>query len=128
MTPTLRRLGESERWLWFTWRGWLAVLVAIGILYGAVRVSPLGFRPTVTITLLTLTTLGMLLWGLSDQALAPERYLLAVIRYKRSAKTFACPQRPDRQGLVLDAIPDNRGDEQAGRPEQSLAILEGARG
>ena len=23
MTPTLRRLGQSERWLWFTWRGWL---------------------------------------------------------------------------------------------------------
>jgi len=112
MTPTLRRLGQSERWLWFTWRGWLAVLAGGGVLYAAVRISPLGFRATVTITLLALTTVGMVLWGLSGQALAPERYLLALLRYKRSAKTFLCPERPDQQGLVLDAIPDSRGDDE----------------
>jgi hypothetical protein len=124
MTPTLRRLGQSERWLWFTWRGWLGVLAAIGILYGAVRVSPLGFRATVTITLLALTTLGMFLWGLSGQALAAERYLLVVIRYKRSPKTFVCPEQPDRRGLVLDAIPEPAQEPDL---EEPAAVLDGAR-
>jgi hypothetical protein len=123
MTPTLRRLGQSERWLWFTWRGWLAALAAIGILYAAVMLSPLGFRPTVTIALLALTTLGMLLWGLSGQALAPERYLLALIRYRRSAKVFVCPQQPDRHGLVLDEIPDSDTDQQ---PPSASPVPEGA--
>jgi hypothetical protein len=124
MIPTLRRLGQSERWLWFTWRGWLAALCAGGVLYAAVRLSPLGFRATVTITLLTLTTLGMLLWGLSGQALAPERYLLALIRYRRAAGTFACPERPDRRGLVLDELADDDADEE--QPAHPAPLLEGA--
>jgi hypothetical protein len=105
VTPTLKRLGQSERWLWFTWRGWLAALCAVGVLYAAVKLSPLGFRATVTIALLALTALGMLLWGVCGRALAPERYLLAVVRYKRSAKTLTCPGQPDRLGLVLDTMP-----------------------
>ncbi len=124
MTPTLRRLSQSERWLWFTWRGWLAVLLAVGIVYCAVKVSPLGFRATVTITLLIVTTGGMVLWGLSGQAFAPERYLVAVIRYKRSPKTYAPPARPDRRGLVLDAMPYPGDDGEpmvAAEPEEASA-------
>lgn len=106
MTPTLRRLQEGERWLWWTWRGWAAALVGGGILYGAVRLSPLGLRPTVTITLLILAAVGMGLYALSGQALGPERYLLVVIRYRRSPKQFACPEQADNKGLMLDAIPN----------------------
>lgn len=102
---TLRRLNDPECYYGLSWRGWLGVAVGGGILYGAVRLSPLGLRPTITIVVLALTFSGVLLHALSGQALGPGRHLLALLRYRVAPKQLTLPAAPQRAGLVLDAAP-----------------------
>jgi len=111
---TLRRLNDPERYYGLSWRGWLGVAVGGGLLYGAVRVSPLGLRPTITIVVLALTFCGVVLHALSGQALGPGRHLLALIRYGLTPKQLMLPAKPDRGGLILDAAPPT--DEHEGSP------------
>jgi hypothetical protein len=106
MTPTLRRLDDRERYWGLTWPGWVAVVAGGGALYGAVRFSPLGARPTVTLTLFILAFVAMALYGVSGQALSPGRQLAAILAYRLRAKTLTLPGRPDRCGLVLSAAPE----------------------
>lgn len=105
MTPTLRRLNDRERYWGLTWPGWIAAAVGIGVLYGSVRLSPLGTRATVTIVVLGIAFTAMVLVGVSGQALSPGRQILAVIAYRRSPKRYALPPAPERRGLVLDRAP-----------------------
>jgi hypothetical protein len=102
---TLRRLNDPERYYGLSWRGWLGVAVGGGVLYGTVRLSPLGLRPTITIVVLALTFCGVLLHALSGQALGPGRHLLALVRYRVAPKQLTLPAAPQRGGLVLDAAP-----------------------
>lgn len=104
---TFRRLNDPERYYGLSWRGWLSAGAAGGLLYLAVRVSPLGIRPTITIAVLALALAGVVLYGLSGQAIGPGRYLLAMIAYRRARKHLRAPERPDKQGLVLDSAPDS---------------------
>jgi len=103
---TFRRLNDPERYYGLSWRGWLGAGAAGGALYLAVRVSPLGIRPTITITVLVLALAGVVLYGLSGQAIGPGRYLLAILRYRRARKQLTTPARADKHGLVLDSAPD----------------------
>ena len=102
---TFRRLNDSERYYGLSWRGWLAAIAGGGLLYLAVRFSPLGFRPTVTFVVLVLTLVGVILHGLSGQAIGPGRYLIALVRYRLARKQLRPPERPDTHGFVLEAIP-----------------------
>ncbi len=103
---TFRRLNDPERYYGLSWRGWLGAGAAGGLLYLAVRVSPLGFRPTITITVLVLALAGIVLYGLAGQAIGPGRYLLCLIGYRLADKQLTVPETPDKHGLVLDAAPD----------------------
>jgi hypothetical protein len=105
MTPTLRRLNDRERYWGLTWPGWIAAMTAGGVLYGAVRLSPFGFKPTVTIVALLIALLAMVVLGVSGQALSPGRQLRAIARYRRSPKRWTRPAGPDKQGLVLANAP-----------------------
>ncbi len=105
LVRTFRRLNDPERYYGLSWRGWLGAGAACGVVYGAVRVSPFAFRPTVTVVVLVLAFTGVLLHGLSGQAIGPGRYLLAFARYRLAVKQLAAPQRADRLGLVLDGLP-----------------------
>ena len=105
MTPTLRRLNDRERYWGLTWPGWIATAAAGGVLYGAVKLSPFGFKPTVTIVALVIALFAMVLLGVSGQALSPGRQLQAIVRYRRSPKRWTLPARPDKRGLVLAAVP-----------------------
>lgn len=111
---TLRRLNDPERYYGLSWRGWFGVAVGGGLLYGAVRISPLGLRPTITIVVLALTFCGVVLHALSGQALGPGRHLLALIRYGLTPKQLTLPAELRRGGLILDATPP--ADEDAGSP------------
>jgi hypothetical protein len=102
---TLRRLNDRERYYGLTWRGWLALGFAGGLVYGAVRLSPLGVRPTITIAVLALAFGGALLHALSGQALGPGAHLLALVRYKLRPKRLELPERALRGGLVLAEAP-----------------------
>ena len=106
MTPTLRRLDDRERYWGLTWPGWVAAAAGGGLLYAAVRFSPLGVKPTVTITLFVMAFVAMSLYGVSGQALSPGRQLAASLGYRLAAKTLALPETPDRRGLVLSAAPE----------------------
>jgi hypothetical protein len=105
MTPTLRRLNDRERYFGLTWPGWVALAAAGGILYAAIRVSPFGVRPTVTVVVLLLALIASVALGLQGQTIGPARYLVALYRYRRAAKQLEPPTRPDRHGFVLDAAP-----------------------
>jgi hypothetical protein len=102
---TLRRLNDPERYYGLSWRGWLGVAIGGGVLYGAVRVSPLGVRPTVTVVVLVLAFCGVVLHALSGQALGPGRHLVALVRYALAPKQLELAERTDRGGLLLDAAP-----------------------
>lgn len=106
MTPTLRRLDDRERYWGLTWPGWALVAFGGGMLYLAVRFSPLSIKPTITITLFVLAFVGMALYGVSGQALSPGRQLLAILSYRLAAKTLVMPAQRDRRGLVLTAPPN----------------------
>ncbi len=107
MTPTLRRLNDRERYWGLTWPAWIAVGIAGGLLYGAVRVSPFGARATITLVVLILAFAGMVIAGVSGQALSPGRQLLAIVRYHRAARRYRLPAVPDKRGLILDRRPPN---------------------
>ncbi len=111
-TPTLRRLDDRERYWGLTWPGWVALLTGAGILYVAVRLSPLGTKPTITIALIALAFVGMVLHGVSGQALSPGRQLVAIVNYRRAPKLLELTGRVERRGLVLDAIPPTREEEE----------------
>jgi hypothetical protein len=119
---TFRRLNDPERYYGLSWRGWLAALAGGGVLYLAVRFSPLGFRPTVTFVVLVLALAGVVLHALSGQAIGPGRYLAAVVRYRLARKRLTVPERPDRRGLVLDRIPTPT---EPARPARVLEEWEG---
>jgi hypothetical protein len=105
MTPTLRRLNDRERYWGLTWPAWIAAAAAGGVLYGAVKLSPFGFKPTVTIVALLIALFAMVLLGVSGQALSPGRQLRAIARYRRSPKLWTLLAEPDKRGLVLASVP-----------------------
>jgi hypothetical protein len=105
MTPTLRRLNDRERYYGLTWPGWVALAAAGGVLYGAVRLSPLGLRATVTVVVLVMAFIASVALALQGQTIGPARYLLALYRYRRAAKQLGPPTRSDKFGLVLDVAP-----------------------
>jgi len=106
VTPTLRRLNDRERYWGMTWPGWLAAGGAGAVLYAAVKLSPFGLKPTVTIVVLLLGLGGTIVLGVSGQALSPGRHLLAIIAYRRNAKQYAMREQPDKHGLLLASAPD----------------------
>jgi hypothetical protein len=105
MQQTFRRLNDPERYYGLSWRGWLAAIAGGGLLYLAVRFSPFGFRPTVTFVVLSLTLVGVILHGLSGQAIGPGRYLIALIRYRLARKHLRPPEHADKHGFVLETVP-----------------------
>jgi hypothetical protein len=122
MTPTLRRLNDRERYWGLTWPGWIAAAAAGGALYGAVKLSPFGLKPTVTSVALLIALFAMVLLGVSGQALSPGRQLQAIARYRRFPKRWEPRAEPDRRGLVLAAVPERTGDDE---DPDALGGLEG---
>jgi hypothetical protein len=105
MTPTLRRLNDRERYWGMTWPEWFAAAAAAAVLYGAVKLSPFGVKPTVTIVVLLLAFAAMIVLGVSGQALSPGRHLAAIIGYRRCPKRWRLAERPDKRGLLLVSAP-----------------------
>ena len=110
MTPTLRRLNDRERYWGLTWPGWGAAAAAGGVLYGAVKLSPFGTKPTVTIAALILATIVVLVLGVSGQALSPSRQLLALFTHRRRPTQWTLRDEPAPHGLVLSSAPTLPGD------------------
>ena len=103
---TFRRLNDPERYYGLSWRGWLFVALGGALVYLAVRFSPLGMRPTITITVLALALVAVILHAVSGQALGPGRYLLALYRYGRERKQLQLLDAPEKSNLILDQAPE----------------------
>jgi hypothetical protein len=123
---TFRRLNDPERYYGLSWRGWLGVAAAAGILYAAIRLSPLGTKPTISLTGIALAFAGTILYGLSGEAIGPGRFLIAVIRHALSRKHLTTPQRPDGHGLVLNSAPPPQTQTQTSTPDLDLALTQEA--
>lgn len=104
MRPTLRRLNDRERYWGLTWPAWTAAATCGGVLYAAIRLSPFGAKPTVTIAVLILAVIAMVVAGVAGQALSPGRQLRAIAAYRRSAKQWRLGEA-DERGLVLVRAP-----------------------
>ena len=125
---TFRRLNDPERYYGLSWRGWLAAGAGGGILYLAVRVSPLGLRPTITIVVLALAFVGVILHGLSGQAIGPARYLAGAGALPAGVKDAdASPSGRTSSGSCSTALP-NGSAEPADREPESAARARGAAG
>jgi hypothetical protein len=116
---TFRRLNDGTRYYGLTWRGWLTTGIAGGLLYLAVRWSPLSYKPTISITLLVMTAAAMALYAVSGQALGPGRYVLAVIRWRLGPAQFRAPDEHDQPvsgGVLVDAVPLELADASPDQP------------
>ncbi len=108
MMPTLRRLDDGTRYYFLTWRQWLAALSAGGLLYAAVRFSPLSQKWTFTAVLLLLATVAVAILPLTGNALGLDRYLAAIARWTLGAKHYTPAGRPGREqrgGVLLRTVP-----------------------
>jgi hypothetical protein len=111
---TFRRLNDPERYYGLSVRGWLGVATAVGVLYLAVRLSPFGVKPTISVTLIALTLAGGALLGVSGQAIGPGRFLLAVLAHAVTRGELTLADRPDRGGVTLtDPPPEPSADPEA---------------
>jgi hypothetical protein len=117
MTATLRRLDDGTRYYFLTWRQWAAALTAGGVLYAAVRFSPLSQKWTFTAVLLGLTGVAVVILPLTGNALGLDRYLAAIVRWRLGAKHYTT-SGPIGGGVLLrsvpvtltDTPPEDRGD------------------
>jgi hypothetical protein len=117
---TLRRLDDGTRYYHLTWRQWAAALTAGGVLYAAVRFSPLSQRWTFTAVLLLLAAVAVTILPLTGNALSLDRYLAAIVRWRLGAKHHTLVSEPVRGGVMLTSVPvtltdtppgeDQRGD------------------
>ena len=107
MTATLRRLDDGARYYFLTWRQWLAALAAGGLLYAAVRFSPLSQKWTFTAVLLVLSLIAVAIVPLTGNALGLDRYLAAIVRWTLGPKryTAAGTAKALRGGVLLSSVP-----------------------
>jgi hypothetical protein len=105
--PTLRRLDEGTRYYHLTFRQWLAGLAGCGVLYVAVRCSPLSQKWTFTVVLLLLGAVTSVILPLTGNALGLDRYLAAILRWSVGRKHFAAldDAQPVPGGVFLAAVP-----------------------
>ena len=108
MMPTLRRLDDGTRYYFLTWRQWVAALAGGGVLYAAVRFSPLSQKWTFTAVLLALATVAVAILPLTGNALGLDRYLAAIVRWTLGPKHFTRAGRQgksQRGGVLLSSVP-----------------------
>ena len=107
MMPTLRRLDDGTRYYHLTFRQWGAALAGLGLLYGAVRLSPLSHKWTFTIVLLTLSAITAVILPLTGNALGLDRYLAAIVRWGLGRRYFTALDVVDgvRGGVLLGHRP-----------------------
>jgi len=107
MTSTLRRLDDGPRYYYLTWRQWLAALAAGGVLYAAVRFSPLSQKWTFTAVLLVLSLIAVAILPLTGNALGLDRYLTAIARWTLGPKRYTSDRtaKPLTGGVLLRSVP-----------------------
>src|SRR4051794_5111954 len=85
LRPAYRTLNDSTRLLGLSIGAWLAVIVAAGLGYGGVLVSPLGWRANVSLAVIGLGTPLALAVLRESSTISPGRLLAAVVMWRLRA-------------------------------------------
>jgi len=114
MTATLRRLDDGTRYYSLTFGQWTCALLGCGVLYLAVRFSPLSQKWTFTAVLLVLAFIAVAIAPLTGNALGLSRYVAAIVRSTLGPKQYrpiGQAPAPVQGGVLLRAAPVTLVDE-----------------
>jgi hypothetical protein len=87
LRPAYRTLDDPVRFLGLSLAGWIGALVAAGVGYGWLLVSPLGWRPSVSVAVIALGGPTCLLLLREPSTVGPARLLAGVLRWR-----LRCPR------------------------------------
>ena len=102
---TYRRLDDRVRLYGLTVPGMIGVFIAFVLLYVAIRISPLPFKATATITGMLFSFVGALFVVLQGHAMNPLQYVVAVVRWRVGSRFHAVSEDPADGGVLVDAVP-----------------------
>jgi hypothetical protein len=108
LRPAYRTLDEPTRLLGVSLGGWAALLLAGGVAYGWLMLSPLAWRANLSIAVIGLGAPLALLLLREQSTISPGRLLAAVMRWRAHPAEIVTPRdgRPARRGGVrLDRAP-----------------------
>ncbi|MDA0167165.1 hypothetical protein OM076_43295 [Solirubrobacter ginsenosidimutans] len=100
-----RTLDEPMRVLGISLTGWASLLVACGLGYAWLLISPLGWRASVSVAVVVFGGPAALLALREQSTIGPGRLLLAVVRWRLRAPMILTPaadRRTRRGGVRLD--------------------------
>ena len=102
LRPAYRTLNEPTRLLGLSLGGWAAVIVAGGLGYGWLMLSPLGWRANISVAVIAFGAPAALLLLRESSTVSPGQLLVAVLRWRVHSPTIV--DEPTTRGAVrLDA-------------------------
>ena len=98
LRPAYRTLNEPTRLLGLSLGGWAAVIVAGGLGYGWLMLSPLGWRANISVAVIAFGAPAALLLLRESSTVSPGQLLVAVLRWRVHSPTIV--DEPTRRGAV----------------------------
>ena len=98
LRPAYRTLNEPTRLLGLSLGGWAAVIVAGGLGYGWLMLSPLGWRANISFAVIAFGAPAALLLLRESSTVSPGQLLVAVLRWRVHSPTIV--DEPTRRGAV----------------------------
>jgi hypothetical protein len=93
LRPAYRTLDDPVRFLGLSLAGWIGGLVAAGVGYGWLLVSPLGWRPSVSVAVIALGAPTCLLLLREPSTVGPARLLVGILRWRIRGSRLVAPDR-----------------------------------
>jgi hypothetical protein len=98
LRPAYRTLNEPTRLLGLSLGGWGAVIVAGGLGYGWLMLSPLGWRANISFAVIAFGAPAALLLLRESSTVSPGQLLVAVLRWRVHSPTIV--DEPTSRGAV----------------------------
>jgi hypothetical protein len=101
LRPAYRTLDDAVRFLGLSLAGWIGALAAAAVGYGWLLVSPLGWRPSVSVAVIALGAPTCLLVLREPSTVGPARLLLGVLRWRIRGSRL---EAPDRDAITCGGV------------------------
>jgi hypothetical protein len=108
LRPAYRTLDDPVRFLGVSLGGWMGLLLAGGLGYGWLLLSPLGWRASVSVAVVALGGPACLLILREPSTVGPARLLAGVVRWRAHSALVEAPGetvRTRRGAVRLDGPP-----------------------